>query len=140
MTKEQLRAYRDIRLERDKLQALIEELESTIYSPQAQQLDATPSGNHQPHSTVESAALRHAELLRKYHDKVAQLTDAMAEIERAIETLAPRERTLIRLYYAQGLTWEAVCIAMSYSWRQIHRIHSAALEALRDKGETNTCE
>lgn len=140
MTKEQLRAYRDIKLERDKLAALLDELEGTIYSPRAQQFDAVPSGNHQPHSQVESAAIRHAELLSKYRVKVAELTAALAEIESAIEVLDPRERTLIRLYYAQGLTWEEVCVAMSYSWRQIHRIHGAALEALKDREETNTCD
>lgn len=141
MTKEHLRVYRDIKLERDKLAQLIEELEGTIYSPRAQQFDAVPSGTlHQPHSEVESAAIRHAELLSKYRAKVAELTAALAEIESAIEVLEPRERTLIRLYYAQGLTWEEVCVAMSYSWRQIHRIHGAALEALKDREETNTCD
>ena len=135
MTKEQLRAYRDIKLERDKLAAMVEELEGIIYSPKAQQFDAVSSGNHQPHSRVESAVIKHSELLGKYRAKVEELTAALAEIESAIEVLEPRERTLIRLYYAQGLTWEEVCIAMSYSWRQIHRIHSTALEMLKDRKE-----
>lgn len=137
MTKEQLRTYRDIKLERDKLKDMIEELEGRIYAPRAQQLDAVPSGNHQPHSAVESAAIKHAELLTRYGEKVAELDNALAEIEAAIETLPPRERTLIRLYYAQGLTWEEVCVEMNYSWRQIHRIHGTALAMLRTREETS---
>ena len=132
MTKEQLRAYRDIRKERDDLKEMIEELEGRMYGPRAQQLDAVPSSNHQPISTVEIAAINHADLLERYWVKVAELDEALAEIEAAIETLQPRERTLIRLYYAQGLTWEEVCVEMNYSWRQIHRIHGAALEALKN--------
>jgi len=132
VTKEQLRAYRDIRKERDDLKEMIEELEGRMYGPRAQQLDAVPSSNHQPISTVEIAAINHADLLERYWVKVAELDEALAEIEAAIETLQPRERTLIRLYYAQGLTWEEVCVEMNYSWRQIHRIHGAALEALKN--------
>lgn len=137
MTKEQLRKYRDIKLERDKLQNMIEELEGRIYAPRAQQLDAVPSGTHQHVSTVEIAAINHADLLDRYWVKVAELDEALAEIEAAIDTLSPRERTLIRLYYAQGLTWEEVCVEMNYSWRQIHRIHGAALAALKTREETS---
>ena len=73
----------------------------------------------------------HDELLQLYQTKVAELTAKLEEIEAAIEPLAPRERTLLRLYYINGLTWEQVCVAMSYSWMQVHRIHSKALEALK---------
>lgn len=133
MTKEKLKAYRGIKLERDRLAAMIDELESTLYGPKAQRMDGMPRSGSRPGSAVEDAALRQADLLARYRQKVAEWSQALEEIEAAIETLEPRERTLIRLHYAQGLTWEEVCVAMSYSWRQIHRIHSRALEALRDE-------
>ncbi len=132
MTKEQLKAYRAIKLERDKLAAMVEELEGTLYGPKAQRLDGLPRGGSGTSSAVEDAAIKHAELLGKYQQKMAELCDALAEIEKAIETLEPRERTLIRLHYAQGLTWEQVCVAMSYEWAQIHRIHAKALEKLKN--------
>lgn len=137
MTKERLRKYRDIKLERDKLAAMIDEVEAVLYGPRAPKLDGLPHGGSAPGSVVEEAAVKHAELLEKYRRKVEELTAALALIENAIEVLEPRERTLIRLYYAQGLTWEEVCVAMSYSWRQIHRIHGAALEALKAREENN---
>lgn len=133
MTKEQLRAYRAIRLERDKLLEMLEEMEATIYSPTIPKLNPAPGGGRNGASPVEIAATKHDELRTRYLQKVSELEDAMAKIEAAIETLDNRERTLIRLHYIEGKTWEVVCVEMSYSWRQVHRIHSATLEKLRDK-------
>lgn len=132
MTKEQLKAYRAIKLERDKLADMLEELETTMYSPRGQKLDGLPRGGSGASSPTESIVLKHLELKARYEQKVEELTAALSEIEAAIETLPPRERTLIRLYYAKGLTWEQVCAEMSYCWAQTHRIHSAALKALRN--------
>lgn len=133
MTKEQLRAYRAIRLERDKLLDMLGELETTIYSPTIPKLDPAPGGGRNGASPVEIAATKHDELRTRYLQKVAELEDAMAKIEAAILVLDPTERTLVRLYYIKGKTWEEVCVEMSYSWRQVHRIHAKALEKLRDK-------
>lgn len=133
MTKEQLKAYRAIRLERDKLLGMLKELEATIYSPTIPKLDPAPGGGRNGASPVEIAATKHDELCTRYLQKVAELEDAMAMIEEAIKMLGNRERTLIRLHYIEGKTWEEVCVEMSYSWRQVHRIHAKALEKLRDK-------
>ena len=133
MTKEQLRAYRAIRLERDKLLDMLRELETTIYSPAIPKLDPAPGGGRNGASPVEIAATKHDEMRTRYLQKVAELEDDMAKIEAAILVLDPTERTLVRLYYIKGKTWEEVCVEMSYSWRQVHRIHAKALEKLRDK-------
>ena len=140
VTKERLKAYRNLKLERDQLGAMIEELGAKIYSPKTQSLDGMPRSGSGPGRPTEDAAIKHAELLEKYRQKVTELTEALIEIERAIEVLEPRERTLIRLHYAQGMTWEEVCVAMNYSWRQIHRIHAKALEALRERKENTKCD
>lgn len=136
MTKEQLKEYRSIKLERDHLADMIKEMEATLYAPRSQRLDGMPRGGSSPGSMVETAAIKHAELLDRYQQKVAELSAALVDIEKAIEVLEPRERTLIRLHYAEGLTWEEVCVAMNYSWRQVHRIHAKALETLRSKEAT----
>ena len=132
MTKTQLRAYRDIKMELTRLEGIIKTVEKCLFGPRAQQMTGMPrcgSGHSNP---TEDAAIKHADLLARYQQKAAELSQALAEIEDAIEILEPRERTLIRLYYADGLTWEDVCVAMSYSWRQVHRIHSKALEKLKE--------
>lgn len=135
MTKEQLRKYRNIKLEHDRLLIMVNELENTLYSPKSQRLDGMPRGGSGG-SVVEEAAIKHDDLLTRYRQKAAELSAALEEIEDAIEVLEPRERILIRLHYAQGLTWEEVCVAMSYSWRQVHRIHAKALAALEGKEGT----
>lgn len=138
MTKKQLKDYRAIRLERDSLARLIEEIEGgPMYSPKAQRLDGMPRSGSTQGSVVENAAIRHADLMSRYRQKEAELTNALVEIEAAIETLEPKERTLIRLHYAKGLIWEDVCVAMSYSWSQVHRIHSRALNKLKNVKETH---
>ena len=131
MTKDELKAYRDIKLERDRLLTMIEELEAEMHCPRSQRLDGMPRGGSAPSNPVENLVVKHTSLIERYQQKVAALTEAVREIENAIEILDHRERTLIRLHYIQGLTWEEVCIAMNYSWRQVHRIHSKALEALK---------
>lgn len=132
MTKTQLRAYRDLVLERDSVVNMITSLELTLYGPRAPQLSGMPRGGSGPSTPTEDAAVKIADLKTLYFQKVDELSKAIIDIECAIECLDPRERTLIRLYYLEGLTWEQVCVAMSYEWAQTHRIHAKALERLKD--------
>lgn len=133
MTKERLRAYRDLRIERDQLKSKIEELSAELYSLRSQRLDGMPrSGSKGNNTWLESQIDRKNEVLKLYKQKEAALMAAMLEIEEAITILEPRERTLVRLYYIDGLTWEQVAVSMSYSWRQVHRIHGKALALLKD--------
>lgn len=129
MTKARLRAYRDIKLERDRLEAMVAALE---YGPSGLRMDGMPRSGKISDPTGQQA-IDHTQVRDLYLQKVAELTKAITEIEQTIECLEPRERTLIRLYYVEGLTWEEVCVEMSYSWRQIHRIHAQALAQLKDE-------
>lgn len=132
MTKAQLRAYKELRRERDQLASMIGDIEAVMYGPKAVRMDGMPrGGSGGTGGPTAELATRHIDLVRQYTDKVTLLTERLAEIEQAIEVLEPRERTLIRLYYITGLTWEEVCIEMSYAWRQVHRIHAKALEKLK---------
>lgn len=135
MTKERLKRYRDIAKERDHLAQLVEELDAKLYGPKGQNYDGMPHGGG-GESYVKEAQLDSIKKLKsQYHAKVATLTAELADIEASIEKLEPRERNLIRYYYIDGLTWEEVCVAMTYCWRQVHRIHAKALEKLRTEEE-----
>lgn len=131
MTKEKLRAYRDMKRERDHLLDKIEEMEAVLYAPRIQKLDGMPRGGHQEGSWLDDLLERQAELLKKYKALEADLSKNILEIEEAISSLAPRERDLLRLYYIDGLAWEMVAVEMHYTWRHVHRIHGNALEALK---------
>ena len=75
---------------------------------------------------------RAEELRGQYRRCIEELTAAQLEVERLIETLEPREREIFRLRYIDGAKWEDICVIMSYSWRQVHRAHSAALQKLEE--------
>lgn len=128
MTKAQLRAYRDLARERDSLWVTINAME---YGLTGVRMDGMPRSGKVSDPTG-AQAVQHADVLALYLQKVAELDKMLIEIEQAIECLEPRERTLVRLYYMEGLTWEEVCVEMSYSWRQIHRIHARVLGQLKD--------
>lgn len=137
MTRERLRDYKHIRQERDKLLQQLNDLETILYGPKRQQHDTQPRGGNKDNShIVDRKGDEHTRLQQHYKAKVAELEAEMLEIEEAIKVLEPRERTLIRLHYFQGLTWEQVAVEMCYAWRHIHRIHAAALEALEKEAET----
>ena len=54
------------------------------------------------------------------------------KIERQIRQMENEdEQEVLRLRYRLGMKWEEVAVKMDYSWRQIHRIHSAALLNLK---------
>lgn len=102
MTKERLRAYRDIAREKDQLIRL---KDSSV----------TP------------------DLQEYYHREMKRLDDEQLAIEKAINALDYRERTVLRLYYIEGLNWEQVAVAVNYSWTAVHNIHSAALDKLLEQ-------
>lgn len=129
MTKERLRNYRDLLAEKKQLEQQLEAIEAALYNPKIQRLKQTPSAPS-PGNATEDLANKHMELLDRYRDKLAELTLEQLAIEDAIERLPNRERNLIRCYYIQGLKWEEVAVAINYSWRQTHRVHSRALQLL----------
>lgn len=101
MTKERLRAYRELKAENAQIKELLE-------------------------------AAVNDELRLHYSSLLEKLEKEQLEIERAIDTLDMRERTLMRCYYIEGQTWEEVCDTMYYSWSQVHRVHAAALIKLKN--------
>ena len=139
MTKERLRNYLDLKREQAQLQQQLETIEAALYSPKTQRLTGMPSAPSHGNA-VENMADKHLELQDRYRAKLAELAAEQLAIEQAIETLEPTDRMLLRYRYIEGLPWEEVCVRMSYSWRQTHRLHSKALEALRKQEEVRCDE
>lgn len=136
MTKEEtkawLRSYRTKKLEADHLDRLIQKLEAEIYNPKTTRFDKIPGSVHGAGSPTERLAIKHVDLLDKYRAMRDELLAEQLQIEEAIETLDEIERTLMRLYYIEGLVWEEVAVAINYSWRQTHNLHGRALDKLSD--------
>ena len=109
MTKEELRQYRSIQLEICQLQRRIEAMEGR----------------------TDDIGLNET-LQALYREKLQSLLDCLVRIEKAIETLTPIERELIRLRYIDGADWTEVAATIHYEWSQTHRIHARALTKMKN--------
>ena len=109
MTKDELRQYRSIQLE-------ISQIERRIKAMDCRTDDIGVT-----------------EALRElYREKLKALTECQINIEKAIESLTPTERELMRLRYIDGAEWTEVAETIHYEWTQTHRIHARALEKIKD--------
>lgn len=127
--KRQLHRYRDLEAERRQLELELKKMAEFLGTPRGTNWDGMPraSGVGDP---VLSVVSQHLALQERYRRQLEKLVKAQTEIENIIENLEPLERKLMRHRYIEGLAWEAVCVAMNYSWRQTHRIHSAILDKI----------
>jgi RNA polymerase sigma factor (sigma-70 family) len=69
-------------------------------------------------------------------NKLNELIALRTEIEQAVEGLPPEERRILRLYYIDGLTWEAVAEEVGYSVRQLSRKQKSIMERFCPERET----
>lgn len=124
------RLYSYVNLQRER-QQIIEERERLLarLGPGAQNLDGMPRNQGKGDALANGVAAA-ADLLTMYEAKAYELAKAQKDIEKMIEGLEPVERMLARFRYIEGHTWEEVCVDMSYSWRQVHRIHGRILDKL----------
>ena len=109
MTKDELRQYRSIKIEICQIERRVREMEER----------------------TDDIGVRKA-LGSFYRQKIAELMECQLKIEKAIESLEPIERELIRLRYIDGLEWLEVAEVIHYEWTQTHRIHARALAKLKD--------
>lgn len=77
-------------------------------------------------------------------DSLAELADEIdAEADRLAETRSEvllailhledwRHRAVLSERYLSGKKWEQIAVDAGYSWRQIHRLHRAALAAMAE--------
>ena len=107
MTKEQLIQCRSIKIEICQIERRIEELERL-------EADFEVVGP----------------LRSLYREKLAELVEGQLRIEKAIESLNPIERELMRLRYIDGADWTEVAATINYEWAQTHRVHAQALRKI----------
>lgn len=130
MTKEQLMEYRSIRREIDQIREIMRQMRLEAEGLRAVSLTGMPGAAGKQTDRVGAAIARYLEASQPYADKLDALTAKQAEIEYAIASLPQLEREMMRYRYLQGMRWEDICVRMHYSWRQVHRLHAAALKRL----------
>lgn len=126
--KDRLNSYTALERERLQLSDQLARLQARL-QPGGQNMDGMPKAPGACDSLANLVAER-IDLEARYREKLLQLEQAQADIENLIDGLEPTERTLARFRYLDGHTWEQVCLDMSYSWRQVHRIHGRLLDKL----------
>lgn len=129
--KRQLNSYRNLQAEQRQIESELYRLDLLMSTPSSPNLDGMPKspGVSNP---VETLVTKHIILEERYKEQIEKLVAAQMAIEDIIEGLEPTERRLARFRYIDGLTWEATCERICYSWMQTHRIHGRMLDKLVD--------
>ncbi|MGN0193889.1 MAG: hypothetical protein ACI39G_02105 [Pseudoramibacter sp.] len=139
-TSQELKCYITTKERIYELEQEIKELESQITGLSAQKLDGMPK----------APGFSRSDRVEKILDKLDQIED---EIVRELEELKdkrdkingiikkvkkPTLRRLLEMRYLESgedsrpHSWEYICCKMGYSWRQIHRLHKEALDAVKE--------
>ena len=131
MNKQTLQQYRWLRLNMQKLEDRVLEIETAV-TKQTSIISDMPRGCAES-DKVAAGVIRLVEAREKLLEKQLEATNAIVEIEEAITCLDEREKYLIRRYYIDGLSWMQVEKDMVYSERNIRYIHKSALEKIADR-------
>lgn len=130
MTKQDLRAFR--RQSREIKQLKTQLIDLTNLSAPISNYNRTES----PASDGSAVEIKVEKLIALSNRYEAALNAYAAERERieiAFEILTPDERTVLRAYYFDNLSWEAVSEHIDISYRHVHRLHSHALQMLKEQ-------
>lgn len=130
MTKEELKEYIETKREMEIIKEKIECLESKKTSIKSMIIDDMPKSEPKQDRLGELLG-EIEELIELYNEKQIKLMKQQMKIENVIDNLDNSiERTIMRLRYLNGYTWENICVITNYSWRQVHRYHSKILEKI----------
>ena len=124
-----LNAYRWALLQEQELLHQIEETRSR--SAQLTQALSGMPGAAGEGSSLERAVESLIEIQQRLCRQVETSCKARCQVEQAISTLAdPRRRTILWLHYISGKTFEQIAVQMHYSYRQILREYSRAMDVI----------
>ena len=124
--KEYLRKYLEAKRMQEVLEREIDELRLDRMIPGSPAQDGMPHGSGG--GDLSGYVARLDELDRKLREQLERKIQLRAEITEKIDAMPNEtESLLLRLRYIHGLKWEEVAVKMDYSWKQIHRLHSKAL-------------
>lgn len=89
--------------------------------PAAWPMGERVSGGRQQDITADVVA-KMWDLAERMAKKLNVLIEMRIKIENWLDSFAPDERRMLRLYYVDGLSWEAVAEKVGYSSRHLSRI------------------
>lgn len=124
--KEYLKQYKKIYYKIKSLEEQKKSLMESMRSAQSIEYSDMPKGNKQ--SDLSDYIVKLDNLINTIDRKRRELEHRRIDIECSIIKMEDGiECDLLRKKYIELKPWEAICMEMDYSWRQIHRYHSSAL-------------
>lgn len=130
--KNRLHQYQNLKREQRQIQSELERIDPETTSVSSPNMDGMPRGSGVSKPT-EAGALARISIMERYQEQLDKLSEEQLALEKLIEDLDPVERMVLRYRYLEGLPWESVCVAVSYSWRRVHHFHASALDKLVEK-------
>ena len=90
-----------------------------------------PRGSNYDNSSVEKTIIKIVSLEEEVNKEIDKLVNLKREIMEVIEKVDdPKERLVLNLRYLNFLTWESIAIKMNCSVRNVHIVHSKALDSV----------
>lgn len=92
-------------------------------------LSDMPGNPNHDNSKVENTIVKIISLEEEINDDVDKLVEFKKELMEVIDRVDdPQERLLLTLRYLNFFSWEEIAVKMNYSIRNVHNIHSKALD------------
>ncbi len=128
--KEYLNRYRQAVRKYNSLQEQEKQLRSQIDGPKAIEYSDMPKAHKQ--TDLSDYMVRLERILDRIANEKNEMQKIQLEIEeKIIDVMDGEQSRILYLRYIQFMKWEDICVEMGYSWRQIHNIHSKALNNLK---------
>lgn len=126
-----LYAYLDAKVEYERLERQIEEIETRIeglgvdYSKVKVQV--TPNNDKLAEAMDELSKL-HREAIDKQTDQVKKMQELLADIDSIEDDLL---RDIMQRRYVEDQSWDDIARYYNYTWRHIQRLHKEAKDAIK---------
>ena len=90
-----------------------------------------PKGSNYDNSSVEKTIVKIVSLEEEINKEIDRLVELKKELMDVIEKVDdPKERLVLNLRYLNFLTWENIALKMKCSVRNVHIVHSKALDSV----------
>lgn len=125
--KEYLQRYSEAKKDLEREELLYKEAMLSFY-PSCSISGGGGGGSHEP-KDLSCKIIREDMIRKRYLKKRYRKLKILTEIKNAIERLSDTNEKNVLVYrYILLKRWDDICLELDISWRQIHRIHSQALE------------
>lgn len=129
--KEYLQKYRAAVVEADRLDNEIKKWRSTAERTTTA-IRLIPASGGSGSDRLQNAVEQIDNLTRELGEKRAETVRLRREIEDVISTAKDdRLQSLLRFRYIDGMTWEAIAVALQITYQWVCKLHGNALEKIR---------